>query len=267
MSPVDLEERQSLAAEAVRVYEATAPAFAAADSGADDHFAQAIWVIRDIGDRCAVLSKEWTAKDLRQWVNLPDRAGIEDSIRSTGLDQWAGELGFPPELRTTGEEPLAQGTFSRHWKLRTTRRRIADEFVAIESTYRKILEIRRAEGPDWFKEHTSAMKTSTAYIAGARNDVLWAATMEDGGALVVAEALLLVGQGVFVATHAPPEVAEIFPTTDDLSEFLRRKAGTSGSPSSVKTFPNGLCQGEDSRRLPRRQGSGDRTVRWASVPE
>jgi hypothetical protein len=223
--PADPEQRERLVGDALRIYASTSSVFAEADCDADDHFSQAIWVLRDIADRCAVLSKEWTKKELSQWVDLPDRAGVEDSIRGTGLDAWARDLGFPLALRTAAAEPPAKGKVGRLWKLRTTRRRIADEFVAIEATYRKIQDIRRAEGPEWFKEHTSAMKTSAAYIAGSRNNPVWALTMEDNGAFIVAEALQLVSQGVFVATHAPREVVGIFPTTDYLSAFLHRKGG------------------------------------------
>jgi hypothetical protein len=227
--------RDHLAAEAVRLYEATSPVFAAGERSDDDHFTQAVWVVRDIADRCAIFSKEWVADELRTWVNAPDRASVEESIRSTGLERWAEGLGYALTLRTSDVSPKL--SVGRLWRLRTSGRRVADEFVAVAETYSQTQEIRQSHGPDWFKEHTSAMKKSAVFIAGARNNVLWAAVKDDGGAVVVAEATLLATQGMFVATHAPSGETTNFPTTEFLREFLHRKGGYQWLSKHRKDLP------------------------------
>jgi hypothetical protein len=245
-SPADLQEREDVTAEAVRLYEATSPVFASADSGEDDLFAQAVWVIRDIADRCAVLSKEWEAKELRRWVYVPDRETVEDSIRGTGLDRWAEGLGHPLLLGTEYQATTRRGhvaEFRRMWKLRSSRQRLADEFVAVEETYQQTLEIRRTEGLDWFKEHTRAMRSSAVFIAGARNNLVWAATMEDAGAVAVTQALLLVAQGMFVATHAASEDEANFPTREFLRASLHRSGGVRWLSTQRGSAPEWLTEG------------------------
>jgi hypothetical protein len=211
------ELRSALADRAIQLYQSTSSSLILEDSQTDERFVQALWILRDVADRCAVLSKEWNRRELKQWENIPSLASIERSIRETGVDRWAAELDITLSLSNSDGSDDSQTAVGRLWHLKTSPRRVADEFAAADRTLRMILKLRNDKGVGWFQEHAKFPKGAASFVAGARNDLLWAAIMEDEGAVAVA-------QGAFVASHAP-EMTAVFPTQPFIRDRLNRNGG------------------------------------------
>lgn len=217
--PDDPSQRDDLAAEALDLYDVTAPLYAERVRLSWAPFDTAIYVLRNvIGDRCAILSYEWDLKVLRHFTNVPTRLTAERYVRGHGLSEWAAALGHPlgPLSDARGDELPLRGI----WRARTNKRRAADDFCMVDRQYEALQE-RRKDWPVWVTRSPLVKKAAAAYIAASRNNLLVFGAKEDRGGYAVATATEMIAQGIFVVANAPRERSDFFPTRDFIRKFLQ----------------------------------------------
>lgn len=218
--PADASKREELAAEALALYEVTAPVYAERVHLSWAPFDTAIYLLRNvIGDRCAILSYDWGLKILRDFTNVPTRLTAERYVRRGGVSEWAANHGHPlgPMSDARGDEL----PFRDIWRARTNKRRAADDFCMVAGQY-EALQQRRADWPVWVTRSPLVKKAAAAYLAASRNNLLIFGAKEDRGGYAVATATELIAQGIFVVANAPRETSEFFPTRDFIRQFLQQ---------------------------------------------
>jgi hypothetical protein len=221
--PDDAAQREALAAEALALYEATAPLYAERVRLSWTPFDTALYVLRNvIGDRCAILSYEWDLKVLKHFTNIPTRLTVERYIRRGDVEEWATRHGHPlgPMSHERGDELSLRSL----WRARKSKRQVADEFCMVDRQYEALQE-RRKDWPVWVTRSPLVQKAAVTYIAASRNSLKVLAGKEARGGYAVATATDFIAQGIFVVAHAPRETSEFFPTREFIRRFLEETAG------------------------------------------
>jgi hypothetical protein len=239
--PGDSVAREALARTAADVYRATFPVLVERAAVPRTEFDRAITLARDIADRCAVLSQEWTTRELRRWwSNLVTRTRAEEELRLSKLDAWSEEQGVPLNLGQSGHEEVR--IFRRLWRARASKSEIADDFVLVEREYAAAHEQSRRD-PARLQAGARLAHGAAGLIGKSRNNLLAAMGMHDLAAEAVAEATLMLAQGLFVISQdrdASPETEreQARPDAEFLRQFLTVRGGASWIKAHAKKLPD-----------------------------
>ena len=183
-----------------------------------------------------MLSYEWDRKAVRGWAFLPTRGRIERGIAKERLDTWAASYGYPLALERPAE---SDRPLKRRWAARTNRRQIARSFLLVDKSYEGLLRLRE-DMRVWVASQSKLANSSAGSIAATRNHLFFAGDLlRDATAYFVCEAMLLMAQGIFVATHETREVP-IFPTREFLRRYLQRTGGDEWLERYAATMPEWL---------------------------
>lgn len=239
--PLEPAARKGLALTAAHVHLVTFPTLAERAAVPRTSFDRVITLARDVGDRCAVLSEEWTKRELRRWwSNLVTRTRVEEEIRLSGLDAWAEEQGVSLNLRQLGHEDAR--IFRRLWRARTSKTEIAEDFVLVEREYAAVHELSRSD-PARLQARPRVAHGAAGLIGKSRNNLLTAVRMDDHGAEAAAEATLTLAQSLFALSQdrdGPSETdpEQQGPNAEFLREFLAVRDGDTWIRAHAKTVPS-----------------------------
>jgi hypothetical protein len=182
--PDDPDQRESLAARALSLYDYTAPLYAERVRLSWAPLDTAIYVLRMmIGDRCAILSGEWEQKTLRTFANIPARSTVERWIRQGDVPEWAAQHGYP--LQLLSEVGADEHLFRGLWRARISKREMVKLFYSLDEQYERLQELRNT-WPVWVKRRPALKKAAAGLIATGHNNLLLFGKAEDRGAYVVA---------------------------------------------------------------------------------
>jgi hypothetical protein len=234
--PDDDDWRDVMAAHALDLYRQTATHMRARIDVAahSEPIDSAIEVLREMADACALLSYPWTETELAN-LRVPNRAAIEQTVRTEGLDEWVTGLGYILELRSSGG-------VGKWWPPATGQEadaELAARFAEAVHLDGIVLEAR-ATPRGWDVLRAEMFRRGACrHVAVARNWLLWARRRSSPEAIHVAYATLLMSQMFFVASRDADFVEELFPS----QKFVRELLSASGGGRWLRGHgisPNGL---------------------------
>lgn len=221
--PDDDDWRDVMAAHALDLYRQTAAVMrpAADAAGQPEPVDNAIEILRELADACALHSYPWSPGE-REDMRIPDRAAIERRARGEGVDEWVRGLGHRLDLRTSGivgkTWPPAIGRKSEDG--------LATYFAEAAALYEVVIEAR-AVPHGWDVLRAEVFRRGACrHVAIARSWLLWAKRRNDPETVNVAYATLLMAQMFFVASRDAEFGETLFPSETFLRVLLGARRGT-----------------------------------------
>jgi hypothetical protein len=217
--------RDAMAFRALELYRLTAPFIRARGcvAGKADPVDNAVGVLREIADACALQSYRWTP-DERATLRIPTRAALESSIRLSGVDSWVRGLGHELALAQPGG-PAEAWPIAPPNSEESAPNDLARRFGDAALLYGVVMEARAA--PDgWHVLRAEVFRRGACQEVGvARGWLLWTTGYLGADALPLAHAMLLMGQMFFVASRDATFAEELFPSDAFLRELLASTGG------------------------------------------
>jgi hypothetical protein len=216
--------RETNAARALELYDLTSPIVVERGMDLSQPADYAVGMLRDIGDACAILSRQWSPE---QWktLELPTRAELEESIREFDLAVWAAP--FDVTLPEADDDHAPDDLKSSDDAERPTMspEELAEDWSAAMYVFRETVDLR-AQDPDLSTEGwTRAAAAACDMIRLARAWLGWARQGSDVEVLAVAGSQLLAAQGFFIVTHDRKAREEVFPQEEFLGRLLKQSGG------------------------------------------
>jgi hypothetical protein len=225
--------RESVAARAVGLYRRSWPLIARSQAlhcdddvslGTDHRLIDlALALIGDVADVYAFMAEDWGSNEPPPGLAVMPKLGFDWLIRENGLDVWAAGLGYPLELPEEIEDfdlPVADESVSREEQAT----RVASDFVQLARHYDNVMALRVVyANPDVARVFGGDPRNASARrIAVTVAWSGWVAQHLDGEAQPLAVAALWMARAEFVISWESGSEEEVFPSIEQLREFLRR---------------------------------------------
>jgi hypothetical protein len=222
-----VEQRDELAHRALRLYGLTSPILARRVREFATPCDYAVGALRDVGDACAILSRDWPGED-RPNLMVPARAEIETGIRRFGVFDWASSLGV--ELALTEPEQLEpaseSGSTMEGLEGSLSASELAKRWGSTIRTFRAAAQLRRGDGQARANlQGSEARDAAAGMVALARVWLTWARQFSETAMIAVGVTQLFAAQGFFVACWGREPEGEPFPGDDYLREALAQDGG------------------------------------------
>jgi hypothetical protein len=198
--PHDSNWRRDMALQALRLYALTSSMVVQRPLDSTEPIDYAAGLLRDVGDTCAILARDWPPDDQtpRPILNL---AELQRSIDESELTAWANSIGITFRTASNGTElDRAQETNLDNAE-DFPGDDLAESWASLMGAYRRLVDLR-AQDPELRATAWSGPQDwACACVASGRTYLGWARKGFDFRALAVAGSHHLAAQGIFIATH------------------------------------------------------------------